>query len=189
MSRNTKKRRGKSSQVSHSSRFVARLLGGLIMLSILGVAVLIAYNLGVRDEEEPLRRVTQPAPAQDNAAQQPQPSAAQQRQAKYSFYDELKKRNSEVQAEVAAKTRALENTPAAKGTYYRVQVGAFKEEEQADLLRARLILRDYPVTVLRSDNYHLVQVGPYQDREEARKVEESLKKSGFKVLLKKFESN
>lgn len=178
MSKSSKKRRGKPSQVSKSSRYAARILGGLIMLSVIGVVVLIFYKLSVGDEAEARKRPPPPAAPQTT-----------QRQAKYSFYDELKKRNSEVQAEVEAKSRAMDKADVGKGTYYRVQVGAFKEQEQADRLRARLILRDYPVTILRSDNFHLVQVGPYQNREEAQKVEESLKKSGFKVLLKKFESN
>lgn len=187
MSKSSKKRRGKPSQVSKSSRYAARILGGLIMLSVIGVVVLIFYKLSVGDETEASKRPPPPTVA----TQTPPPAAPQttQRQAKYSFYDELKKRNSEVQAEVEAKSRAMDKADVGKGTYYRVQVGAFKEQEQADRLRARLILRDYPVTILRSDNFHLVQVGPYQNREEAQKVEESLKKSGFKVLLKKFESN
>lgn len=186
MSKSNRKKRGKSSHVSQSSLYMARFLGGMIMLSIIAVVVFAFYKLSVSDEAETPKppRVAQQAPPQ------PAPQTATPRQqAKYSFYDELKKRNSEVQAEVEAKSRALDNTTATKGTYYRVQVGAFKEQEQADRLRARLILRDYPVTILRSDNFHLVQVGPYQSREEAQKAEESLKKSGFKVLLKKFESN
>lgn len=189
MSKSAKKR-GRTSQVSGSSRFFARLLGGLIMLSVMGVAVLIAYNLGRGDEE---RRDDGHNPRPDMQVQAPAEQTPRQadnaHRAKYSFYDQLKKRNSEVQAEVAAKTQALDNAPAVKGTYYRVQVGAFKEADQADRLRARLILRDYPVTILQSNNFHLVQVGPYQDREEAQKAEQSLKQSGFKVLLKKFESN
>lgn len=168
---------------------MARALGGLIMLAILVVAGIFVYNIYIRDHDAP--SPAQPAPVARQDTPQPSAPPAQQRQqqAKYSFYDELKKRNNEVQAEVEAKTKALDNANTVKGTYYRVQVGAFKEAEQAERLRARLILRDYPVTILRSDNFHLVQVGPYQNREEAQKIEESLKQSGFKVLLKKFESN
>ena len=158
------------------------------MLCILVVVGVFGYNIGIRDPDEmdsPLR----PSPVAETPTQ-PQPqTASRQQQAKYSFYDQLKKHSGEVQAEVEAKSQALQNTPAVKGTYYRVQVGAFKDLEEADRLRARLILRDYPVTILQSNNFHLVQVGPYPDRDAAVKVEQNLKKSGFNVLLKKFESN
>lgn len=188
MSKNTKRKRGKSSQVSGSSRIVARVLGAVIMFAIVSIVALAFYNFNIKEDgdETAARHLADETPAEPAGAQQPRNPP---RSAKYSFYDELKKRNNEVQAEVQAKTRALENAPAAKGTYYRVQVGAFKDADQADRLRARLILRDYPVTILQSDNHHLVQVGPYSSRDEAKKIEENLKKSGFKVLLKKFESN
>lgn len=188
MSKSAKKR-SRSAQISNSSRVAARLLGGFIMFVVIAVAGFIGYHIGIKNDEAPQEtvrheRAEEPAaPARENGRD------AGQRKARYSFYDELKKRSNEVQAEVEAKSKELATAPAVKGAYYRVQVGAFKEKEQAERLRARLILRDYPVTIVQSNHFHLVQVGPYQKREEAQKIEETLKKSGFNVLLKKFESN
>lgn len=189
MSKSAKKR-PRSAQISNSSRVAARLLGGFIMFVVIAVAGFIGYHIGVKDDETPPETVRHEkaqepvaAPARENGRD------AAQRKARYSFYDELKKRSNEVQAEVEAKSKELATAPAVKGAYYRVQVGAFKEKEQAERLRARLILRDYPVTIVHSNHFHLVQVGPYQKREDAQKIEETLKKSGFNVLLKKFESH
>lgn len=184
------KKRVRAAQISNSSRVAARLLGGLIMLSILAVAGFMGYSLGIKEKGES-RQGREERPVANVPAETPPPQErkTEQRKARYSFYDELKKRSNEVQAEVEAKSKELAASPAVKGAYYRVQVGAFKEKEQAERLRARLILRDYPVSIVHSNNFHLVQVGPYQKREEAQKIEESLKKSGFNVLLKKFESN
>ncbi|MDO5091450.1 MAG: SPOR domain-containing protein [Cardiobacteriaceae bacterium] len=191
MSKSAKKR-VKSAQISNSSRVAARLLGGFIMFVVIAVAGFVGYHIGIKKDDvprdPPRREVSANTPAVANNGNG-QGREAQQRKARYSFYDELKKRSNEVEAEVAAKSKELAAAPDVKGAYYRVQVGAFKEKEQAERLRARLILRDFPVSIVHSNNFHLVQVGPYQKREEAQKIEETLKKSGFNVLLKKFESN
>lgn len=183
------RKRGKSAPISSSSRVAARMLGGLIMISIMGIAVFVGYNLGIKKHDAGAdAHYVAPSEAQPSAEADDERARAQ-RKAKYSFYDELKKRSGEVQAEVESKSKELAAVPVGKGVYYRVQVGAFKEKEQAERLRARLILRDYPVTIVQSNSFHLVQVGPYQQREEAKKIESNLKKSGFNVLLKKFESH
>lgn len=107
------------------------------------------------------------------------------KKAKYDFYSQLKKRNEEVEQEVKHRIET-EKPPEIEGRNYRIQVGAFQEIDLANRLRARMILRDYPVQLIQNGEIHMVQIGPYQDRDEAISVQKRLEREGVKTLLKAY---
>lgn len=98
---------------------------------------------------------------------------------KYNFYQDLQKRNAEVQQELQSK---IKNTQEVRvnGKNYRIQIGAFRDKDSADRLRARMILRDYPVQVINNGQLYLVQVGPYIERDKAVNIQKRLRKDGIK---------
>ncbi|WP_172460843.1 SPOR domain-containing protein [Suttonella ornithocola] len=106
-------------------------------------------------------------------------------QPKYRFYDELKKRNAEVQKELQQKMQEESKTSNIKGRNYRIQIGAFSEKESADRIRARMILRDYPVEIINNGKLYLVQIGPYVDRAEAVKVQKRIEREGIRETVLK----
>ena len=71
-----------------------------------------------------------------------------------------------------------------KGQNYRIQIGSFKDRDNADRLRAKMILREYPVQMAetRTDegNMFVVQIGPYYSQSEAIRIKGKLEKEGIK---------
>lgn len=66
---------------------------------------------------------------------------------------------------------------------YTVQVGAFSEEDRAEVLRETL-LPEYPQTAVRNDGvWHRVQVGDGLDRDAAEMLRGELMARGFQALV------
>lgn len=65
-----------------------------------------------------------------------------------------------------------------------LQVGAMKQEENADALVASLKAKSFPAFSYQrgSDDFHRVVVGPYQDAESATEVQKELRKQGFDAI-------
>lgn len=73
---------------------------------------------------------------------------------------------------------------------YMLQAGSFKSAEDADRLRAKLILKGMDVkveavTVNGGDQWHRVQVGPFHDRSSLSKARSDLISEGIDTLLMK----
>lgn len=160
-----------------------RILGTFLMLAIVMILLFIGYKL--------LRPSNSGWILPDRAAVHKNPARAAQTapqttgQAKYSFYDALKKRHDEVDAEVREKLAQKKKSPI-KGRNYCIQIGAFEDSNSAERVRARMILRDYPVQILRDGEIHLVQIGPYKDRDQALKVRKKLTQEGLKTIFKTY---
>lgn len=171
------------------SRLVARLIGMLLMAGIFVILGFIGLKFlsGMEGRDKPSAPTTtqtQQPPSQTKA-----PAAEAETPAKkprYDFYRELSGRKAQVEAEIERKAETTAKVPEVSGSNYRIQVGAFREQEQANRMRARMILRDYPVTIIRNGKYYLVQVGPYKEKESAVQIQKKLKREGVDTLLKAY---
>ena len=69
-----------------------------------------------------------------------------------------------------------------------LQVGAMREEGNADALAHDLQGKHFPAFVFRrgSDRFYRVAVGPYTDKNSPVKVKKELEKQGLKALLKRW---
>lgn len=182
MSRTKKKKARGMSQLS------ARIIGMILMAFIVVVLVLIAYRFMQAMDNNAKRNPT-PTPVSTQAEAPPAESPSSDKptsNARYDFYQELTHRRAEVDAEIERKSEENAVTTDMRGNYFRVQVGAFREKEQADRMRARMILRDYPVTIVQSGSFYLVQVGPYQEKAYAQSVQKRLQREGVDTLLKSY---
>ena len=90
-------------------------------------------------------------------------------------------------------TTPVESTPVAaveKSEIYRVQVGAFRTQEESQSLVVELGKKGYEAFIEppsgRPDNLFRVQMGPYSSKAAATEIIGRLKKSGMNALLKKY---
>lgn len=177
--------RSKSKRSSSQSRIIARLIGMLLMAGIL--VILGFIGLKFLNGMESRDRATVASEAQQPAVQAPQNEVAQPaKKPRYDFYHELAGRKAQVEAEIERKVESTAKVPEVKGSNYRIQVGAFREQEQADRMRARMILRDYPVSIIRNGKFYLVQIGPYKEKDSAVQVQKKLRREGVDTLLKAY---
>lgn len=125
---------------------------------------------------------------------------------KYSFYDELKKRKTEIDgsgAQAAAsrtfqtaqkpskdKNNANKNNASdpMDTVQYVVQVGAFSKEADAKKVEQQVVSLGYPGRVVRGTTggrKFLAQVGPLTGRQKANAVQRHLKNQGMPTLIKR----
>ncbi|UJF23651.1 SPOR domain-containing protein [Suttonella sp. R2A3] len=178
---------GKKKKTGGMNQLGARIIGMILMAFIVVVLVLIVYRFiqAMDGEPKPNRPATPPTTRQQPPPEQPK-NTDQNNDARYDFYQELAHRRAEVDAEIERKTEETNVITDMEGNYFRVQVGAFREKEQADRMRARMILRDYPVTIVQSGQFYLVQVGPYQEKAYAQTIQKRLQRQGVDTLLKAY---
>jgi cell division protein FtsN len=73
-----------------------------------------------------------------------------------------------------------------------LQVGSFKQSEQADQLKARLALQGIEASIqsvsINSDTWHRVRVGPINDLQKLKKVRKRLQKNGIDSIVVKNKS-
>lgn len=176
------KMRRKRRPANNQTKLMRRFINVIVLVIIAVILLLFAWRLFF---PKPLTPPVAPAPVATPApAAKPAPASAQQPE--FSFYDELKKRSDEVNAEVTQKLEAQSKQPEIQGKNYRIQIGAFKNQQLANQMRARMILRDYPVHIVQNGDIYLVQVGPYKDRDEAKKVQKRLTRDGMNTVFKAF---
>ena len=68
-------------------------------------------------------------------------------------------------------------------TYYRVQVGAFRNRANADRLLYQLNEQGYPAFLLFQDDFYKVQVGAFQQIGNAIRMEQKLREDGYTTLI------
>lgn len=66
---------------------------------------------------------------------------------------------------------------------YRVQVGFFRNKENADRLNYELLDKGYPSYILQKDGYYKVQVGAFEQLGNAVLMEQKLRKDGYQTLI------
>lgn len=67
--------------------------------------------------------------------------------------------------------------------YYRVQVGAFKNKENADRLLYQLLDQGYPAFLLFQDGVYKVQVGAFREIGNAVRMEQRLRRAGYATFI------
>ncbi len=67
--------------------------------------------------------------------------------------------------------------------YYRVQTGAFRNQENALRQQEKLSAEGYPAFLLENNGYYLVQVGAFQKLENAVRMEAALRENGYQTYI------
>jgi cell division protein FtsN len=173
-----KKRRPQKTSTKNSSTVPGWvwLLTGIVagvFISFLG------YLADITPEPAPAARgESKPA-----AKQEPKP-AAKDPGTRFDFYTLLPER------EVIVPTEQQETTEPEQQYQYILQAGSFKKADDADRLRAKLIMMGMDVRVdavkgQGGDTWHRVQVGPFTSRSKLSKARSSLIHEGIETLLLK----
>ncbi len=107
---------------------------------------------------------------------------------KYSFYNELKQRKTELDSNANANSQpAAQNnqrTPANDSRLYVVQVGAYSQKSDAEKTASKVSKLGYKSRVVKPRGMDLVQAGPFKGRALADSQEKKLKAASFPTLIK-----
>lgn len=69
------------------------------------------------------------------------------------------------------------------GKLFRVQVGSFKNRENADRLLATLLENDFPAFIVYDDNLYRVQVGAFRNLDNAVRMERRLRRYRYNTFI------
>jgi cell division protein FtsN len=124
--------------------------------------------------------------AQREAAPDPAPDATASEETDFSFYDRLPK----FEVVVPEKERSTRVSAAVKidkpGTYY-LQIGSYRNADEAQRVQAQLAREDIHANVQRvqvdSDVWHRVRVGPIRDLAELNRLRTRLQSADKPVLV------
>ena len=67
--------------------------------------------------------------------------------------------------------------------FYRVQVGAFRNRQNADNLNYELEAKGYPSFIMAGDGLYRVQVGAFRQLDNAVAMEQRLRRDGYSTML------
>lgn len=154
---------------------------------LLGIASVLGFNVAKEMEWDALKwdALKGEAPPPQAASE---PAAAQ----RFDFYTILP--NQEVvvpdaapPARKTAKSSDKRKTEAMPGDVYYLQVGSFRKMNDANGMKARVILLGTQASIqsvtLDRDTWHRVRVGPYQDLAQLREVRARLRDNKIETLL------
>ncbi len=169
----TKKKKAKKSQVPGWVWLLTGIVAG-VFISFL------AYLSDITPESAPKE-----ATSKVNKTSKSNTASKKTVATKFDFYTLLPEREVIVPAE-----REDPSAEPVQATIYILQAGSFKSAEDADRLRAKLILmgldaRVDEVAVANGDLWHRVQVGPFSDRSRLSKARGILIDQGIDTLLLK----
>jgi len=131
-----------------------------------------------------------PAPAAPAADPAPAaaPAAAPPAKSSDALGDLARSRSESAKPAEPAPRPAAAETPAADPFQYFVQVGAFRNPEEAEQLRAKLLLQGLQAKISEREQggrvVHRVRLGPFERREEADKVRERLDGGSSAVVVR-----
>ena len=153
------------------------LLGGGLLI---GVAAAFLFNTA---QDWPA--LWQDTPEADSAATASAPAR------RFDFYTILPNQEAMVPEEKPAPSKEAPSTkkksaPVPRGTYY-LQVGSFRKLQEANGMRARVILLGTQASIqtvaIDRDTWHRVRVGPYKDPARLREVRKRLRDNRIEALL------
>lgn len=158
----------------------------------LGVGLAVAVFVYVTDHRRGQNaEVVTPTPARRQASANPDPPPiSASTDTEYSFYNRLP--NFEVTVPEKERTARIETTAKVvqPGTYF-LQVGSYREQAEAERIRAQLARLNIAASVQRvavdSDVWHRVRVGPIKDLEQLNKTRAQLKAADLTSLVVKLE--
>lgn len=106
---------------------------------------------------------------------------------KYSFYDELKRRKTEIDdSKLSAADKENPSKVLLEKNYrYVVQVGAFSYQNDANKVKRRVEGLGYPTRIVKTKTKYLTQAGPFRGKAKAIAIQKKLKKKRFPTLLKR----
>jgi cell division protein FtsN len=136
----------------------------LIAISVIGFGFFLTQLSTSNKKEEAFRANAKETNTKKSAAEQKKNS-----QVKFDFYEILKGK------EVNVDERVIEKTPEQKNILYFLQAGSFKQRDDADTLRAKLLLQGLPVTIEKTTNkngqeWQRVVAGPFNTRSKLAKA-------------------
>lgn len=157
----------------------------LFIGSVLGAFIsFLVYLAGVTPKPLPARPAPEPAAeTRPEQAEQPQEELPKPR---FDFYKLLQESEEIVPATEPAESSA----PAATPVEYLLQVGSFRRAEDADALRAQLILLNLDahtetVTIRGGEIWHRVVVGPFDNQSRMSKARSTLVSNRYSALVLK----
>lgn len=165
------------SHYSHASvKFFAAIA---LVLTVAGILLAIGGQLDFLGNER--RQVTQSVAVA--------PATKKTNKPKYSFYDELKKRKTELEQSgkvVTSTHHVASSRPTNDKRQYVVQVGAFSKKNDANRMKTTIEKLGYPGRVVKSSsNKYLTQAGPFAGKVKAQSVEKRLRLQRMDTLLKR----
>ena len=158
----------------------------------LGIGLAVALFVYVSDHRRgQVAEVVTPTPARRQAAANPDPPPiSASTDTEYSFYNRLP--NFEVTVPEKERTTRIETAARVvqPGTYF-LQVGSYREQAEAERIRAQLARLNIAASVQRvavdTDVWHRVRVGPIKDLEQLNKTRSQLKAADLNSLVVKLE--
>lgn len=165
-------------------------LNGLIVGLLVGVAIAVAFTVYIKGGESPFSAKTEPAVTVEsgNPVETQKGTDAKADEAptkdRFEYYNILPGNESKVTEQ---EIKQLENNAQAKETYF-LQVGAFKTEQEADNVKAKLALLGLEAIIQTASTpekgvLHRVRVGPFADPSQLTKIRGDLVENGFKPDL------
>lgn len=178
------------------------LLTGLIIGVLLGIAASLAVVIFIKGGDtpftNPVNASKQSANKYDDLADEAKKTSKSDKatqdddKTRFDFYTILPGSESQVSDE-EIKQREAADKPAVENAYF-LQVGAFKTEEEANNMQAKLALQGFEAQVQTANipekgTWHRVRVGPLGDLEQINKVRSDLASNGFKADLIKINNS
>ncbi len=163
-------------------------LNGLIVGLLVGVAIAVALTIYIKGGESPFSAKTEPAVIVEsgNPVDTKKDAKADDVPTKdrFEYYNILPGNKSKVTEQ---EIKQLESNAQAKESFF-LQVGAFKTEQEADNVKAKLALLGLEAIIQTATTpdhgvIHRVRVGPFADPSQITKTRSDLVENGFKPDL------
>lgn len=147
-----------------------------LLLSVIGVLLAVGGQLDFIGQERPQTATATVKPQSVPDVSQP----------KYSFYEDLKKRKTELNEAQKQQIAAQTNTdPMAEVYRYMVQIGAFSRQTDADKIKQRAKAMGFSVKIVKGGSKYLVQTGPFRGKTAANTAEKTLQAAKFPTLIRR----
>ena len=163
-------------------------LNGLIVGLLFGVAIAVGFTIYIKGGESPFSAKTETAVTVEsgNPVDTKKDAKADEAPTKdrFEYYNILPGNESKVTEQ---EIKQLNNDAQPKEAYF-LQVGAFKTEQEADNVKAKLALLGLEAIIQTATTpdhgvLHRVRVGPYADTSQLTKTRSDLVENGFKPDL------
>jgi cell division protein FtsN len=163
-------------------------LNGLIVGLLFGVAIAVGFTIYIKGGESPFSAKTETAVTVESSNPVDTKKDAKADEAptkdRFEYYNILPGNESKVTEQ---EIKQLNNDAQPKEAYF-LQVGAFKTEQEADNVKAKLALLGLEAIIQTATTpdhgvLHRVRVGPYADPSQLTKTRSDLVENGFKPDL------
>ncbi len=163
-------------------------LNGLIIGLLVGVGIAVTLTVYIKGGESPFSAKTEPTITAESGNPVDAKKDAKVEEAptkdRFEYYNILPGNESKVTEQ---EIKQLENNAQAKETYF-LQVGAFKTEQEANNVKAKLALLGLEAIIQTATTpdrgiLHRVRVGPFADSSQITKTRGDLVENGFKPDL------